>query len=634
MPIRNSNQAEAFAPRTDGGIAFLSSASEFAAQVDADSFQEPIRSIFLRNSLAALTLGVGVLSSVLLFALFDRATENVARLRFEREAREAMTIVQDRVQFYSATLYAMRALFSSQNDVTRLQFKRFVESLELVKRFPGFDVVNYAFYVRREDKQRFVDSVRRDTSIDPAGYPNFNIHPAGDRDEYYVLAYLEPMVGFEFAFGRDLASNSAAADPTQLIRALHAARDSGEITASGSPIKIKSRGRQYMGLAIRLAVYRSGYATSTIDERRRAYMGSVGAGFSIDDLMDGIVDLGPNARMRLQVYDVKAVGSPNTDGSRRLLFDSLAAREQELPSAPTSSSHFETTLRVEVGGREWEAAFTADKSAVIGRLDAMIPWLVLLAGLVITVLLTGIIYAVTTSRSRARAIAAQMTQDLRQKTSQLQALSRQLVDTQETERRQLSRELHDQVGQNLTALAINLDIMKSILPTAGTHELHRRLEDSSVLVESTTNRIENVMAELRPPMLDDYGLLPALQWLANQFSNRTEIRTEVKGVDEFRDILPDTEIALFRVAQEALNNIAKHAHATKVSITLSVDPPDYVMTITDDGIGLSEAASQTEAKRHGLGMMTMRERVQAVRGEFDVGPTPGGGVRVTVRVSH
>jgi len=602
----------------------------------ADSLihRSDIRSIFSRNALAVLILAIGISSSVVLFALIERATENVARLRFEREAREAMAIVQDRVQFYSATLYAMRALFSSQDDVTRLQFQRFIHSLDLLQRFPGFDVVNYAVYVPHEDKQRFVDAVRRDTSIDPAGHPNFDIHPAGDRAEYFVLAYLEPMAGFEFAFGRDLAANSAAADPTQLIRALHDARDSGEITASGIPISIKSRGRQYMGLAIRLAVYRSGLATGTVDERRRAYMGSVGAGFSIDDLMKGMVDPSLEPRIRFQVFDVKAVGSPATDGPRRLLFDSAAAQDQGKPEIKSSARHFETTLRVEVGGREWEAAFSAEKSAVIGRLDATIPWVVLTAGLLISALLTVIIYAVNTSRTRARAIAAQMTRDLRHTTSQLQALSRQLVDAQETERRQLSRELHDQVGQNLTALAINLDIMKSLSHAESSSELQRRLEDSSVLVESTTNRIENVMAELRPPMLDDYGLLPALQWLASQFSNRTAIRSDVKGVDAFRDMLPDTEIALFRVAQEALNNIAKHAHASKVCITLCTEPDAYVMTIIDDGIGLREDPSQADSKRHGLGMMTMRERTQAVRGQFEVGPAPSGGVNVTVRVPY
>src|SRR6185295_13129367 len=151
---------------------------------------------------------------------------------------------------------------------------------------------------------------------------------------------------------------------------------------------------------------------------------------------------------------------------------------------------------------------------------------------------------------------------------QLQALSRRLVDVQESERRQFSRELHDRVGQNLTALSISLDILKTQL--AGGNEAARlRLEDAGALLESTTATIENVMSELRPPMLDDYGLLPALQWYAAEVSRRTGIEVVVEGDDKTGRLPQASEIALFRIMQEALNNIAKHAHASHVRISLT-----------------------------------------------------------------
>jgi signal transduction histidine kinase len=110
---------------------------------------------------------------------------------------------------------------------------------------------------------------------------------------------------------------------------------------------------------------------------------------------------------------------------------------------------------------------------------------------------------------------------------QLTALSRRLVDAQETERRELSRELHDRAGQNLTALTINLDILRTSLGE-NTHAAQRgRIDDSARLLERTADSIENVMTELRPPMLDDYGFLPALHWYARDFSERTGIDVHV-----------------------------------------------------------------------------------------------------------
>jgi signal transduction histidine kinase len=578
-----------------------------------------------------LLLVLGIPVSFLFSGLIRNAIEDVARLRFEREARDAVAVMQERIQFYSDILFALRALFASQQPVSRLQFKRFVESLDLVSRFPGLDVVNYAVHVPAADKERFIESVRGDTSIDPKGYPHFDIRPTGQRSEYYVIAYIEPMAGFEFAFGRDLAANLDAADPAHLVVALQSARDSGLLTASGVPIRIKSRGREYTGLAMRLAVYKSHMPVTTVADRRAAYLGSIGAGFNIDDLMRGVLRGSSVSYMRLHVHDVRAAGEAPDEGTsdeRRLLFDSGAILDY--PSSD-DEARFEHTVAIEVGGRVWQVHFTGLTRAIMGRLDSALPSLVLAAGVLVSVLLFGMFYSAASSRSRAEQMAMEMTEDLRQSTQQLQALSRRLVDLQESERRRFSRELHDQVGQNLTALSINLDILKSQLPI-GNSAMHLRIVDAAALLESTAATIENVMAELRPPMLDDYGLLPALQWYVNDFMRRTGIEGNVKGMNADARFQQASEIALFRIVQEALNNVAKHAHASKVSIELARMESQVILTVTDDGVGYGAAAGSSVRRRVGLGMVTMRERTQAVGGQFEIGSAPGGGTRVVVRV--
>jgi PAS domain S-box-containing protein len=220
---------------------------------------------------------------------------------------------------------------------------------------------------------------------------------------------------------------------------------------------------------------------------------------------------------------------------------------------------------------------------------------------------------------------------LRRASDELKALSRRLVDVQEMQRRELSRELHDRIGQNLTALGINIDIVKARLP-AGDSEVVSRLQDSIALLEATSDATVNLLSDLRPPMLDDLGLLAALEWYGKEFSARTGIEISVIGEDRVPRLEAQAEIALFRIAQEALNNVAKHANAQHVDVELTLPNGEWVLSISDDGVGLdADALTRSEAVSR-FGMATMRERSLAIGGFLEVLPRPGGGTSVVVRV--
>jgi two-component system sensor histidine kinase UhpB len=163
-------------------------------------------------------------------------------------------------------------------------------------------------------------------------------------------------------------------------------------------------------------------------------------------------------------------------------------------------------------------------------------------------------------------------------------------------------------------------------------EHRRRLSDSSALLEATVDSIENVMAELRPPMLDDYGLLPALHWYAKDFSRRTGIAVTVSGSDTADRVAAETEITFFRIAQEALTNVARHARAARAEIVFEHAATHCLMTVADNGIGLDRAPERETERRPGLGMVTMRERAQAIGASFVVRTLPGGGTEVAVRI--
>jgi signal transduction histidine kinase len=217
---------------------------------------------------------------------------------------------------------------------------------------------------------------------------------------------------------------------------------------------------------------------------------------------------------------------------------------------------------------------------------------------------------------------------LQQSEARLRALSRQLVAVQEAERDRLSRELHDRVGQNLTALGINLDILRIALDSGERPELLARLQDSIALLDATVEAIENVMSELRPPMLDEYGLLPALEWYGREFSQRTGVEVGVSATSHAERPAPDVEITLLRIVAEALNNVVKHAGATRVEIEIETSGEEYAMIVSDNGVGFDPDANP----RPGRGIRTMRQRAQALGGALEIRAMPGNGTTIIARI--
>src|SRR5438876_2756175 len=214
----------------------------------------------------------------------------------------------------------------------------------------------------------------------------------------------------------------------------------------------------------------------------------------------------------------------------------------------------------------------------------------------------------------------------------LQSLTRRLVQVEEAERRRIAGELHDRVGQNLSALNINLDIVLGALGADAPQNLRLRLRDSLGLVDGTLQTIEDVMADLRPPLLEEYGLGAALGWYGEEFAKRTNIGLEFEDLarERNRRLRRDAAVALFRIAQEALTNVARHANAKRVWLRLEADAGGLLSPIRDEGSGFDPAAAQARASR--LGMTTMQERVVAAGGSLELESAQGKGTTLRARV--
>lgn len=237
-----------------------------------------------------------------------------------------------------------------------------------------------------------------------------------------------------------------------------------------------------------------------------------------------------------------------------------------------------------------------------------------------------------TARKHAEAEMERLLDQLRASRARLVALSQRLVEIQELERRQIARELHDQVGQGLTGLSINLNIIRSQLPAEVLPRVEGRLADSLKLVDSTVQQIRDVMAELRPAVLDDYGLEAALRWLAKRFAEQVGISTQFQGSDILPRLPSERETALFRISQEALNNIAKHAQAKHATLKLEELDGLVRLTIMDDGIGFDTTAPRQSATRMSWGLSLMRERARGVGGELYIHSRPSHGTEIIIEV--
>jgi len=232
---------------------------------------------------------------------------------------------------------------------------------------------------------------------------------------------------------------------------------------------------------------------------------------------------------------------------------------------------------------------------------------------------------------RSTAANEAQAQVIKDQNEKLQAahVSRRMVEVQEAERRDVANHLHDLVGQKLTALSINLTIVKDQLSPSQTAQI-ARLEDSLRVVEETTESIRDVMAELRPAVLDDFGLAPVLRWYADQFTKRSGVATSVVEEGPVRRLPAMAEHALFRMAQNALANVAKHAHADKALVTLRTTARSTCLIVADNGDGFDPAAVHQPTRDHGWGLMIMRERAAAIGARLSIESAPGHGAKIIV----
>jgi len=224
-------------------------------------------------------------------------------------------------------------------------------------------------------------------------------------------------------------------------------------------------------------------------------------------------------------------------------------------------------------------------------------------------------------------------EQLNSTTAQLRALSASVQAANEEEGKRIAREIHDELGSALTSLKWNLDEIHKTLSTTNVpsqfEALRKKTETMIALADTTISAVRRIASELRPSILDDLGLVEAIEWQAQQFQARTGIICHCDYSLEDVDLNQEQSTAIFRIFQEALTNVLRHAQATRVEIVMKEEPGEFVLTVSDNGRGITE---DDKSRLQSLGLLGMRERADLIGAEIDVAGVEAQGTVVTVRV--
>lgn len=342
-----------------------------------------------------LALGLGL--SVLLYQLNLASQRERERNYFDDRVREAIDLIEDRMEAYQQVLRGVRGLFETQPEVSREEFRHFIEHQELSENYPGIQGVGYTQLVRPGERAAHTAAVRRE------GFPSYEIKPAGARAFYTSIVYLEPFWGRNLrAFGYDMYSEPVRRE------AMQRAVDTGAMALSGKVrLQQESGSQEQAGFLIYQAVYGKNRSAGTEQQRRAQVSGWVYAPFRMSDFLSGLV--GERATdLMLSVYD-----------GRETRPDSLMHHEDT--GKKESERYFETTRQIQLMGHVWTAHFRSTPSMLL-RLDNRLPMMVGVGSALLSVLLSLLVWMLVTGRERALVTAKKMNEELVLERARLSAI--------------------------------------------------------------------------------------------------------------------------------------------------------------------------------------------------------------------
>lgn len=560
---------------------------------------------------------IALFLTILAFYYVRQNVEAQNRARFEVTTQAMESAIVRRVSRHLDAMYSAAGLLIFNDSLGRKQWDTYVKIVTSTepKRFwwnPGFQSLGFAKYVRPGEREAYSREAREEGVRDLWPKPK----NGGERSAYFPLKFVAPAS----EANRRMLGYDVYSDPAHRS-AMDRARDTAKpvvtrmeyVLTDAPPNSEKDLDRE-RGFVVYLPVYYKSEPKGTVAERRRALGGFIVGTFKADELFSRTQLFHPWDEIDLEVYDGEDVASSS------LVYDYNGAENNgEKGDAPlfTKRIPFDMTG---LTGREWTLYF-ATLSAFEEGARSVLPAFVLASGVTLSFLLFGITWMLVRSRTQALRASADLKEanrELERANTELQRSREGLVSAREEERRRLRRDLHDGVGPQLAALMLELETASDLVSDN---------PEASALVAKLSERAREIVSDvrdsvhaLRPPALDELGLMGALREAAIQYGPAGQ-HVSVENTGELSYLPAAVEVACYRVVQEALANVVRHARASRCSVRIRLDEEAGVLSVEveDNGRGIRED------DRAGVGMISMRERTEELGGWCVVKPLAGGG---------
>jgi diguanylate cyclase (GGDEF)-like protein/PAS domain S-box-containing protein len=356
-------------------------------------------------------LACGAAVAVAAWYYVQSAVQRDARVRFQTASNAIAVSMRARMRSYADLLYGLRGLFQAEPAVSRSAFEHYVSSLDLALQFPNVRSISYARRLSGEEKPEFETRLRHDPELIRRGYADVTIRPPGERSQYLVVTYTEPLHPNRAAIGFDLAAGAERID--QIERA----RDTGMPTASGKLTLALDPSKELIGAVLRLALYRKDAFTPDVERRRAAFVGLLNVTFVVEELVQDILSAEEFQTFIMSIRDAgyaDLVSDPRAQApSAQELYSNAGLRPNY------GAAVFTDSIDLDVGQRRWTLTLNAPRDQFYRPIDPVLPWAASTAVLLVALLLGGLIRSLGSSERRARDLAERITADLRDSEARL-----------------------------------------------------------------------------------------------------------------------------------------------------------------------------------------------------------------------